>query len=105
LTIGRLSGRVDAGGFSSAWSMRVYAICADPISGIHNEAQVLNASAAGVGCTSGSVHGAGGGGGTVESGAVYLQSVVPSASLAIVTATMTGTPTGGGMVAQATCAT
>jgi hypothetical protein len=105
LTIGRLSGRVDAGGYSSPWFMRLYMICADPIPGLHNEAQVLDASAAGVGCDSGQVHGAGGGGGTVESGAVHLQSVVPSQNLNIVTATMTGTPTGGGMVAQATCAT
>lgn len=105
LTIGRLSGRVDAGGYSSPWFMRLWMVCADPIPGIHNDAQVLDASAAGVSCTSGKVHGAGGGGGTFDTGPFHLQSIVPNQSLTIVTATMTGRPTNGGMVAQATCAT
>jgi hypothetical protein len=66
---------------------------------------VLDASAAGVSCTSGQVHGAGGGGGTFDTGPFHLQSIVPNQSLTNVTATMTGRPTNGGMVAQATCAT
>lgn len=105
LTIGRLSGRVDAGGYSSPWTMRLWMVCDDPIPGIHNDARVLNASAAGAGCTTGKVHGAGGGGGTFDTGPFHLQSIVPNQSLTIVTATMTGVPTNGGMVAQATCAT
>ena len=48
------------------------------------------------------VHGAGGGGGLTDAGAVFLRVVEPLVGLRRVTASMTG-PYPGGMVAQAVC--
>ncbi|HYN93716.1 MAG TPA: hypothetical protein VES42_07685 [Pilimelia sp.] len=104
LTIGRASGRADPG-FTAAWFMRAYAVCANAVPGQQNQARVVNASTATVSCPAGTVvHGAGGGGGIVDLGPFFLVGVVPAADLRSVTATMTGTPNQGGMVAQATCA-
>jgi len=104
LNLARLTARMDTN-FTAGWIMRAYAICVNPVPGQVSEGQIRNASAAGVGCPDGTkVHGAGGGGGTGDAGAVYLQSVVPSSNLRTVTSTMTGVPTGE-MIAQATCAT
>jgi hypothetical protein len=99
------SGRADTISGLPPWSVTAYLVCAVnyPI-GSRYVGQVANTSTAAVGCPSGTyAFGTGGGGGTADTGPVYLQSIVPSSNLDGVVSTMTGTPTGGGMVSVATC--
>ena len=99
------SGRADTTVNLPNWYLTAYLICSVsyPI-GARYVGQVANTYAASTGCPTGTfAFGAGGGGNTFDSGPSYLQSVVPTPNLDGVISTMTSTPTGGGMVAVATC--
>jgi len=102
---GWASARADSAIDLPPWSVTAYLVCAVnyPI-GDHYVGQVANTYAASVGCPTGQyAFGTGAGGDTHDSGASYLQSIVPTPNLDGVTATMTSTPLDGGMVAVASC--
>jgi hypothetical protein len=95
----RATGREDADGFALDWHATSYAVCADRIS----DAAVYDTLAdtgGNVSCPPGKhVYSVGGGGGTVDSGAYFLQSSYPtSSSLLSYTVQMTGRPTVGTVV-------
>jgi hypothetical protein len=103
---GWASGRADSTVGLAPWSVTAYLVCAVnyPLSSRY-VGHVENRSEAWTDCPGGGtyVFGTGGGARTVDSGPFYLQSIVPTGDLISMETSMTGTPTGGGIVSVATC--
>jgi hypothetical protein len=103
LTIGRASARVAPGGFWDSWSVDSFAICAYPVPNQQNVGTIMNSSIAHTVCPTGTTaNGLGGGGGTVDLGPYYLQTIAPYQQHSGVFVDMTGQQDGGTM-AQVTC--
>ena len=103
LTLGRVTARRDNGS-TNLWVLFIYVLCANPLPGQQNVAQVVNAADGYAYCPVGtSVIGTGGGGGLSDSGPYYLQTFMPLNNLSGSYAAMTGRPTSGTVI-QATCA-
>jgi hypothetical protein len=85
LDIGRAAGREYDDGYDGNWQVAASAICAAPAGGIHAEGtieQVGEPDFSTHQCSSGTfVHGAGGGGGLIDGGDVYLRDIIPNEEL------------------------
>jgi hypothetical protein len=116
LDITRATARESAAGYNGAWRLRSRAICAKRVmfwpghpyypqnSGIHVDGNLFLSTQGTTYCDDGFlVHGIGGGGGTTDGGAAFLQSLYPTDDLHGMTVAMTGVPIGG-MIAHHTCA-
>ena len=91
------------GGFWDSWSVDSFAICAYPVPNQQNVGTIMNSSTANQICPGGTTaNGLGGGGGTVDLGPYYLQTVAPYQQRNGVFVQMTGQQNGGTM-AQVTC--
>jgi hypothetical protein len=104
LTIGRASARVAPGGFWDSWSVDSYAICAYPVPNQQNVGTIVEHSSIAEQQCPGrtTANGLGGGGGTVDPGPYYLQTIAPNQARNGVRVQMTGQQDGGTM-AQVTC--
>ena len=103
LTIGRASARVAPGGFWDSWNVDSFAICAYPVPNQQNVGKIEQSDTASAQCPAGTTaNGLGGGGGTVDLGAYYLQAIAPAGWHNGVFVQMTGLEDGGTM-AQVTC--
>jgi len=108
LDISRAAGRVDTSlDPVGNWTVTSEAICARRAGGIHVEGDSSFGDSVTESCDTGTVHGAGGGGGLTDGGPSWLYSIQPSNDLQSVTARMTSplNPSIGGMIAHFTCAT
>jgi hypothetical protein len=107
LDIGRATAREYGFGYLGSAQVTAWAICARREGGIHAEGTLGLGEKATHRCSSGRVHGAGGGGGLSDGGDAFLQYVIPSEDLRQVFVRLTQplNPAIGGMVASATCAT
>ena len=103
LDIARGTAREDANGYSGSWQVRSFAVCVNTLAGAAVAGQLVSGSGGTASCTSGRVHGAGGGGSLTDSGPYFLRAVIPSSNLSSVTTSMTGVPVGGTGI-QAICA-
>ena len=110
LDISRATGRVDTRfGSIGSWTVTSEAICAKRAGGIHVEGNSSLGDSVTESCDTGTVHGAGGGGGLTDGGLSWLYSIQPFSrnNLRSVNARMTSPldPSIGGMITHFTCAT
>ena len=110
LDISRATGRVDTRlDPVGNWTLTSEAICAKRAGGIHVEGDSSFGDSVTESCPTGTVHGAGGGGGLTDGGLSWLYSIQPftSSNLKSVNARMTSplNPSIGGMITHFTCAT
>jgi len=103
LSKGRASARRTGSGPDGAWSVTSYVVCAFPVPGQQYTGKITpNSSTSLVTCPgSTKTNGIGGGGGLVDLGAVFLQTMAPNGDRGVAVE-MTGVQNGGAMV-QATC--
>jgi hypothetical protein len=96
----------EASGFTGGWQVGAFAVCARPQDGIHSDGVLASGSSASDTCSPDGyrTHGAGGGGGLVDGGQVWLQKIAPNSALDRVDVAMTGPLPDGKVVVQETCA-
>jgi hypothetical protein len=106
--IARATARENELGLDDNWALVSYAVCAKPLGGIRAEHEIKPggfANVASSACDPGMfVHGAGGGGGTVDGGPVWLRWAYPRRDLKSVSVALTAPFPDGQVVASATCA-
>lgn len=96
--------REDANGYSGNWSLTVYGVCVNAISGTQVTSTTASGSVTVTSCPSGSVHSVGGGGPFFDAGPVFLTVLFPFSNGTGAEVAMSGTPSSGITSANAICA-